>query len=129
MKKLTSIILILFLSLLSSPSWGETLTMDDLVLRYGFYYKKYTETPFTGKVTGRWQGSIKDGKQEGLWIRYYDNGQLVYKGHFKKSKRIGEWFFYYDNGQLRSKGNYNKYGYVEGEWVKYWKDGTLKSTY
>ena len=50
MKKLTSIILILFLSLLSSPSWSETLTMDDLVERNDLYYKKFTDVPFTGEV-------------------------------------------------------------------------------
>ena len=35
MKKLTSIILILFLSLLSSPSWSDTLTFNKLGLGFG----------------------------------------------------------------------------------------------
>ncbi|MFL2814746.1 MAG: hypothetical protein ACJ0BU_08295 [Candidatus Puniceispirillales bacterium] len=65
MKKLTSIILILFLSLLSSPSWSENLVckytgficpeIDDLIeLKEidGVYFNKSTNVPFTGKVDG-----------------------------------------------------------------------------
>ena len=66
MIKLTSIIFILFLSLLSSPSWSETFA--DLVYRDGLYYKKFTDVPFTGEITGEVQGSIKNGKKEGEWV-------------------------------------------------------------
>ena len=72
-KKLPSIILFLFLSLLSSPCWSENFTMDDLVERDGLYYKKFTDVPFTGKITGRGQGSIKNGKKDGEWIIYHKN--------------------------------------------------------
>ncbi len=49
MKTLFFIPLVL-MTLVSSPSWGET--FDDLAKREGIYYKKFTEVPFTGKVTG-----------------------------------------------------------------------------
>ena len=42
------IIPLVLMSLVSFPSWGET--MDDLVIRAGLYYEKFTATPFTGKV-------------------------------------------------------------------------------
>ena len=91
MKKLTSIILILFLSLLSSPSWSENLTIDDLVERDGLFYKKFTDVPFTGKITGKEQGSFKDGKEEGEWVIYWDNGQVFEKGSYKNGKQEGVW--------------------------------------
>ena len=48
--KLISIFLfIIFISLFSSPSWSET--WDDLVERDGLFYKKFTDVPFTGKIT------------------------------------------------------------------------------
>ena len=106
MKKLTSIILILFLSLLSSPSWSETLTMDDLKERNGLYYKKFTDVPFTGKITGKEQGSFKDGKEEGEWVIYYGNGQLWEKGEYKDGKKLGKWVYYWDNGQILRKGEF-----------------------
>ena len=39
--------------------------MDDLAERDGLWYKKFTETPFTGEVTGNPQGSYKTVIQEG----------------------------------------------------------------
>ena len=64
-------------------SWSETLTVDDLVERNDLYYKKFTDVPFTGEITGKRQGSIKDGKKEGKWVYYYDNGQLESKREYK----------------------------------------------
>ncbi len=124
MKKLTSIILILFLSLLSSPSWSET--FDDLVQRDGLWYKKFTDVPFTGEITGDTQGSIKHGRLEGEWFFYHDNGQLSQKGEFKNGMEEGEWVIYYNNGQLFMKGEF-KNGMEEGEWVIYYDNGELES--
>jgi len=36
---------------------GETL--NDLVLRDGIHYKKFSDVPFTGKVTGKTQESFR----------------------------------------------------------------------
>ena len=47
---------ILFISLLSSPSWSQT--MDDLVERNGLYYEKFTDSPYSVKMTGVGQGSF-----------------------------------------------------------------------
>jgi hypothetical protein len=113
MKKLF-LLPILLLSLISTPCLSET--MGDLVKRDGVYYKKFTETPFTGKIFGKQQGSIKDGKKEGKWVRYHENGQLMGKGSWKNGKQEGEWVEYDYLGQLREKGNY-KNGEKEGEWV------------
>ena len=83
---------IIFLSLLSSPSWS--VSYDDLVERDGVYYKKFSDVPFSGKVTEIYKGSIKNGKREGAWISYYDNGQLDFKGNYKNGKEEGEWIDY-----------------------------------
>ena len=108
--------------LVSGPAWGET--YFDLVQREGLYYKKSTEVPFSGTVTGRYQGKIKNGKRDGPWFRYHENGQLRFKGTFKNAKRVGPWVWYYNNGQLWSKGTY-KNGRREGPWVINHNDGTV----
>lgn len=64
------IIPLLIMSLISSPSWGETLR--DLVKREGVFYKRFTDVPFTGKVEGKQRGSIKNGWREGSWEYYYE---------------------------------------------------------
>ena len=104
--------------------------MDDLVEREGLYYKQFTDVPFTGEVTGDKQGSLKNGKKEGTWVYYHENGQLGAKGNYKNGKSEGTWTDYHTNGQLWSKGNY-KNGRLDGVWVVYSRDGQLysKDTY
>ena len=96
----------------------------DLVLRDGDYYKKFSNEPFTGKVNGEEQGSLKNGNREGSWVRYFDDGQLESKGNYKNGKKEGSWVWYFENGQLFYKGDY-KNGSREGSWVYYKKDGTI----
>ena len=98
--------------------------MDDLVERNDLYYEKFTNVPFNGKVTGREQGSFKNGVEDGAWVEYWDNGQLSDEGNYKKGKKDGSWVTYYPNGQLWVKGNY-KNGKKEGAWFFYEPNGTL----
>ena len=128
MKLIKTLLTILVISLLSSPSWS--VTFDDLVERNDRYYEKFTDVPFTGKVTGREQGSFKNGKRDGAWVGYHKNGQLWYEGNYKNGKSEGTWTDYHTNGQLWSKGNY-KNGRLDGVWVVYSRDGQLysKDTY
>ena len=80
--------------------------MDDLVERDGLLYKKSTDVPFTGEVTGTIQGRVKDGQSDGPWVCYHDNGQLKCKGTLKNGMKEGPWVKYHDNGELESKGTY-----------------------
>ena len=82
--------------LISFPSWG--VTYDDLVQREGLYYKKFSDSPFTGEVEGKWKGSIKNGLKEGTWVTYHNNGQLNSKGNYKNGKREGTWVFFNKDG-------------------------------
>jgi antitoxin component YwqK of YwqJK toxin-antitoxin module len=122
MKPIKTLLTILFISLLSPPSWSETL--DDLVKREGIYYQKFTDVPFTGKVTGNEQGSFKNGRKDGAWVSYYQNGQLRYKDNYKNGETEGAWVGYYENGQLWYKKNY-KNGKSEGASVGYYENGQL----
>ena len=124
MKLINTFLTIIFISLLSSSSWSETL--DDLVERDGLYYPKFSEVLFTGKITGNQQGSIKNGQREGAWVYYYKNGQLEYKGNYKNGYQEGAWISYYENGQLYYKGNL-KNGWLEGAWVWYYGNGQVNN--
>ena len=119
---LTSVVLIILL--FPSLALGETVKSEDLVQRKGLYYKKSSDVPFTGKVTGKEQGSVKDGKEHGPWVHYHKNGQLYSKGTFKDGKSDGPWVGYYPDGQLFWKGTF-KDGKKDGPWVGYNKDGTV----
>jgi hypothetical protein len=97
MKRIPAPILLLTL-LFPSLAFGET--MDDLVKRDGIYYKKFSTVPFTGKTTGKIQGSFRNGKKHGPWVSYHDNGQLRYKGTYKDGNKDGPWVRYTKDGTL-----------------------------
>lgn len=122
MKPIKTLITILFISLLSTHSWS--VTYNDLVERNNLYYKKFTDAPFSGEVTGSDQGSVKNGKKDGTWISYYWDGQLRNKINWKNGVRDGAWVVYHENGQLRTKGNYKNHK-TEGAWVYYHENGQL----
>jgi antitoxin component YwqK of YwqJK toxin-antitoxin module len=129
-------ILITFFTVLfcmtSSVGWGVTL--DDLYIVEGKsnyrYYKKFTDVPYTGKITGKHQGYIKNGREEGFWISYWKNGRVFSKGSRKDNHKVGDWIYYWDNGQFRNKVNYIN-GKEEGYVIEYWKNGKVwkKGTY
>lgn len=88
------------MSLVSLPSWA--LTIDDVVLRNGLIYEKFSEVPFTGKINGLANGQVENGLKEGLWIFWYENGQLGAKGLFSKSYEEGFWIHYFEDGKINS---------------------------
>jgi antitoxin component YwqK of YwqJK toxin-antitoxin module len=140
MKSLFIIPLVL-LSLVSSSSWA--LSIDDLVGNDadGLTYQKFTSTPFTGKLNeGLQRGSFKNGKKEGSWEEYRENGLLFKKGTYKNGKKEGSWEEYplkygvpspfgdykAKYQLMTSKGDY-KNGKQEGSWETYRENGQLSS--
>ena len=99
-------LLIIFSLLLTSVSWSKDIDFNDLVKRDGLWYEKFTNEPFTGKTTGLKQGKVKDGKKDGLWETYYEDGKLSSNRNYKNGKRDGLWETYYEDGQLSRKFNY-----------------------
>ena len=115
---------ILLLTFLSSPSWSETIIYDDLVYRNGLYYKKFTDVPFSGKITGQSDGNFKNGKIEGIWRVYNKNGQLTHKTEYKDGKKHGFDKVYYENGKLNTQLNY-KNGNLHGLVKVFFENGQL----
>jgi antitoxin component YwqK of YwqJK toxin-antitoxin module len=109
MKKLSPTLLVCLILLLPNLVMG--VTFDDLVERNDLYYEKFTDALFTGEVTGKEQGLIENGKREGAWISYRENGQLRYEGKYKNGFKDGAWFSYY-------KGN-------KSAWVQNHKNGIV----
>jgi hypothetical protein len=55
----------------------ETTDTNTLVIIDGIHFKKFTDVPFTGQVTGKNQGLLKEGKKQGSWVGYHENGYLL----------------------------------------------------
>ena len=118
-------LLIIFTLLLTSVSWSEDVDYDDLVERDGLIYEKFSNEPFTGKTTGTTQRKYKDGKPEGEWLGYYENGQLWFKENYKDGQYHGEQIYYWSNGNIGKKYNY-KNGKTNGEQLDYYVNGNLR---
>ena len=119
-------LLIIFSLFLASVSWSKDVNYTDLVKRDGLWYEKFTNEPFTGNSTGLKQGKVKDGKKDGEWFYYLENGQLHLKNTYKEGKKDGERLKYYDNGKLYRKGNY-KDGKRNGLKTDWHKNGRKES--
>ncbi len=97
MKTLLPLLTCLFIL---SPNLVLSETIDELVKRDGLYYKKNSDVPFSGQITGQYQGSYKNGKAEGPWVFYYPNGKLYSKGTYKNALQNGPWITYYKDGTV-----------------------------
>ena len=69
------------------------------------------------------RNSYKDGKKDGYWESFHDNGKLSEKGKYKKGLRVGIWESYHDNGQLWVRGKYTKDGTRDASWEYFDKNG------
>ena len=131
--------LVFMVLLLPALALGEM--MKDLVERDGLFYKEFTDVPFTGNITGKTRGTIRNGKKNGPWVYnwkngqfYWNKGQLWKKGTYRDGKKEGLWVEYSGNGQLFFKGFFKgtyKDDKKEGLWVYNWNNGQLwkKETY
>ncbi len=81
------------------------------------YQENYTEY-------GIARGPINElEKRDGEWVAY-DGDKLLSKSHWKNGKREGEFIIYHDNGQMREKSNYlddRKFG----EFISYHANGKI----
>jgi len=126
MKRLLLIVLPLLLIVgCSSPepiNYEETLNYRD-----GVFYTKDTNKPYSGQVFSlfedgkkKGEGTLKDGKEDGLWTGWYENGQKEYEGTLKTDYgEITEW---YENGQKKSEETYRNKE-KDGLWTYWYETG------
>ncbi len=78
----------LVLMVLLFPPLALGKTMEDLVERDGLFYKEFTDVPFTGNITGKTRGTIRNGKKNGPWVYNWNNGQLWKKETYQDGKLV-----------------------------------------
>jgi len=83
----------------------KKVNFDQLQDRNGLFYMVNDNEPFTGEiisyVSGRieFEGEVKNGLKEGLWIYYYANGQKEMEGMYKDGLKEGTWSYWAENGE------------------------------
>ena len=91
MKKLLTLLTCLFI-LSPNVVLSETVKFKNLVERNGLYYKKSSDGPFSGEVTGKEQGVLKNGKKNGPWVWYHENRHVWEERTetYKNGKKISD---------------------------------------
>ena len=141
-----------FLSLISCEQIPEPKTEIDI--KYGLIFKQGDSKPFSGVVKDTVNGKmieyeVIDGKKNGefktyfnngklemvgrikenlnqrKWTYYYQTGQVESEGTFKDDLPVGKWKWFYENGRIKEEGIYVK-GDREGRWVLYEADSKIK---
>ncbi|GEM_PF-425264 len=91
--------------LIISSCATKKINFDQLQDRNGLFYLVNDKEPFTGEivsyVAGRveFEGEVKNGLKEGLWIYYYTNGQKEMEGVYKDGLKEGTWSYWTENGE------------------------------
>ena len=120
-------------------SWdaGDTklggINFDELENKKDLFYLKESDDPYTGEVFKLYengkkegQGSLKDGKLEGLMTSWYESGQKKYEENWKDGKKEGLMTSWYESGQKKYEENW-KDGKKEGLMTSWHKNGKKKT--
>ena len=78
------------------------------------------DNPFTGTSkcvysgTGQIEslGEIKNGKRDGQWTWWYENGQMWYERNYTNDKREGKSTEWYEDGTIKKVAYYENGGLV-----------------
>lgn len=72
------------------------------------------------------QGKLDNqGREQGVWKEFFEDGKVKSEGSYKDGKREGRWSFFHNNSQTEQVGEYVK-GKPSGEWKKFFIDGKLQ---
>ncbi|MBN1970520.1 MAG: hypothetical protein JW870_14230 [Candidatus Delongbacteria bacterium] len=92
-------------------------------------YYRGEDYPYTGKYYGysgdqKFQGYIKNGKQEGKFFVWYENGRLQTISHQKNGELNGKCTTWYSNGKKSSVSYYTN-GKLDGKYTKWDLNGKI----
>jgi antitoxin component YwqK of YwqJK toxin-antitoxin module len=67
------------------------------------------------------EGRLVDGKRDGFWQTWYEDGRLRSAGNWANGAKTGHWVFCHQNGN-KTEGDY-KDGVRHGMWIDWWDSG------
>jgi antitoxin component YwqK of YwqJK toxin-antitoxin module len=110
---------------------------NGILLPDGYYKNQEKEfTVVNGKLNGLYVSYFDNGQVEvkcnyvnsklnGEFLEYYSDGKIHIKCNYVKNKKHGEFVLYHDNGQVYEKSNFFNDKY-HGEHVCYYKNGEIR---
>jgi len=71
------------------------------------------------------EGDYKNGKRNGIWTTYYENGVKFHEGELVDGKESGKWISWYENEKKMREGFF-KDGLMTGKWMEWYENGQKK---
>ena len=104
----------------------KSVNKEEIEFRGQVVYLKGSDAPYTGKIFGLLDGRnfefhTNDGKIDGLWVTWHQNGQKLVEANYKNGKQNGLETAWHENGQKASESNWKDGKVVEGS-RKYWNN-------
>ena len=134
--------LLIITALMLVVGCSKPINDEALIDKDGLKYHPDTKELYSGDVfknylggKTEYEGSYKNGKQDGKWTRWHENGQKQYEITYKDGKPDGKWTYWHENGQKSGEVTYkdgkrdglhtswHDNGQKSGEVT--WKDGEL----
>ena len=72
--------------------------------------------------------NYKNGKDDGIFTKWYENGEKEFEGNYKNGKEYGIFTVWYENGEKKSERNW-KDGKLDGIWTGWFNNGEKKFEY
>lgn len=129
-KYISSVILIAVIIFSCTPENKKSEKDWNLIFRDGLLYTDSLATePFTGYYKGKVMGKsieyeVIDGKRNGIFVLYSENGFVETLGYLKENRNHGEWKYFYPDGELESVGIFN-YDKPDSVWSWFYKNGLI----
>jgi len=117
---------LLFAVNLPSCQSSQTVDLDMLVATDSVALDKTTMKPFNGVVTCEWgeNGRLIDGRADGPWREWHDNGQLMMEVNYNNGRQDGLSRRWHEDGKLSMEIHY-KDGKMDGISRGWSPDGQL----
>lgn len=66
----------------------------------------------TDAICQKYNNTDKQGRRQGKWIEYFDNGKVKFEGQFKNDIPCGEFVYYDESGAVKARNKYSSDGSV-----------------
>ena len=112
-----------------------------LIEKDSVFYTKDTNKGYSGAVFSLYEvggqkeeeGTLKDGKKNGLWTVWRENGQKYSEGTYRNGELDGFWTSWYSNGQKRWEATYSfglrngkDFVFRKGKYTSWYSNGQKK---
>jgi antitoxin component YwqK of YwqJK toxin-antitoxin module len=104
----------------------------DLKVEEGYYVNGRKEgiwTKFFSNGQAQLKGTYRNNRPEGDYTRYYSNGQIAEQGEFQSNRYKGALVRYHQNGHVAYRANFNNQGQESGKVSYYHENGKIALSY